>query len=185
MANVYRNVFIHGLNDILGEPSANIKTHSGKTIVITQPLFDDLRECTEAEATHQDALREATTHAYFARRQEIYVNRARRTNATAYSIAILDWFGAPKVLYINFNAWTGKPGEAIRMKARDNVRVASMSVVIRDTQGNVLESGEAVSSERNGWWEYTTKSHVMMEPFPSIEAIAWDLAGNCDSFTIS
>jgi hypothetical protein len=186
MANVYRNISIHRLNEILGEQPTNIKTRSGKTILVNQPFFDDPRECTEIEEAHQDALREATTYANFARRQDVYLHKARANDVTAYSIAILDWFGAPKVLHINFNTWTGKPGELIHLKARDNIRVAGVSLVIRDPQGNVLESGEAVPCEtRSGWWDYITKSHIAMEPFPSLEAIAWDLAGNCDSFTIS
>jgi hypothetical protein len=174
------------LNDILGEESTNVKTRSGKTLLVTQPFFDDPRECMEVEETHQDALRAATTYASFALRQGLYLHKARRTGATAYSIALIDWFGAPRVLQINFSGWTGKPGQIIRMKARDNVRVASVSVVIRDAQGRVMESGEAAASEtHSAWWEYTTQAYVPMEPFPSIEAIAWDLAGNCDSFTVS
>jgi hypothetical protein len=69
------------------------------------------------------------------------------------------------------------------VKARDNVRVARVSVEIRDAEGKVLETGEAVTSKPgSAWWKYTTKTCVPMKPFPRVEAIARDLAGNQDSF---
>ena len=114
MANIDRNIFIHGLTEILADRSASIKTRSGKTILASNPMFDDSRECAETQETHQDALREATTHANFAQRQEAYLNKARGNAATAYSIALIDWFGAPKVLEINVDEWTGEVGETIR-----------------------------------------------------------------------
>ncbi|RPJ23549.1 MAG: hypothetical protein EHM33_20580 [Chloroflexi bacterium] len=186
MANIYGNIFIHGLADLLGDQFADCRTRSGKTILATNPMFDDDRECAETKESHQDALREATTHANFARRQEVYVNKARGNGATAYSIALIDWFGVPEVLEINVDRWTGKPGQTIRVKARDNVLVAGVTVVIRDAGDNALEIGEAMQSEAGSpWWNYTTRSQVTMNPFPSVEATAWDLPGNCDSFVIS
>lgn len=186
MANIDRNIFIHGLTEILADRSANIKTRSGKTILASHPMFDDSRECTETQETHQDALREATTHANFAQRQEAYLNKARGNAATAYSLALIDWFGAPKVLEINVDEWTGEVGETIRVKARDNVMVAGVTVIIRDVNDNLLEMGEAVQSEAgSAWWNYTTRSRVTTPRFPTVEAAARDLCGNCDSFVIS
>lgn len=131
-------------------------------------------------------MRKATTYANFANTQEVYINKARENNVTAYSIALTDWFIAPRVLQINIDRWTGEIGQTIRVKARDNILVADVSVVIRDAEENVLETGEAVQSEAgSAWWNYTTSSCVVMTPFPSVEAIAQDLSGNRDSFIIS
>ena len=127
-----------------------------------------------------------TTYANFAQTQEAYVDQAKANGATAYSIAVTDWSGAPDVLEIDVDDWTGEIGQTIRVKARDNVMVARVSVVIRDAEENVLEMGEAVQSEAGSdWWDYTTKSLVPMSPFPIVEAIAQDLPGNSDSFVIS
>jgi hypothetical protein len=186
MANIHKNVPIHGLIDILGEQSETCKTCSGKTIVVNESSFREGGEFTKTKESLQDAFRKATNYAAFARRQEVYVNKARDKGVTAYSIAISDWFGAPKVLLINLDAWTGKPGQTIRIKARDNVRVAGVTVEIRDAEGKVLETGEAVTSKPGGtWWKYTTKTCLPMKPFPHVEAIARDLAGNQDSFITS
>ncbi len=64
--------------------------------------------------------------------------------------------------------------------------VARVMLVIRDPQGQTLESGEAMPSRPgSAWWSYATKSPVLMSPFPTVQAIAFDLPGNSDSFTIS
>ena len=111
---------------------------------------------------------------------------AKGSGSTAYNIAISDWFGAPQVLEINVDNWTGEIGQTIRVKARDNVKVAGVAVVIRDANEKILEMGAAVQSEEGSvWWTYTTQALVTMTPFPAVEAIAQDLPGNTDSFIIS
>ena len=182
MANTYKKITIHQVTGILDDPSVS-KTRSGETIIISKTMFDDKRESSE---TQQDALREAATYANFASAQEVYINKARRTETTAYNIAIADWFVAPKVLEIDVDNWTGEIGQTVRVKARDNVMVARVSVVICDAGENVLESGEDVqAAPGSAWWNYTTQSVVKMNPFPLVEAIAQDLPGNIDSFVIS
>jgi hypothetical protein len=186
MANIYRNIFIRGLTDILGNQSAYCKTRSGKVISVGKALFDDNSKYMEIEKNDPGAIREAITYADFAKTRDVYLNRELATGVSAYYIAIADWFEAPEVLEINVDAWTGKPRQTIRIKARDNIRVAGVTVMIRDVNDNVLEIGEATQSKSgNSWWHYTTRAYTQMEPFPTVEAIARDLAGNQDSFVIS
>jgi len=186
MAKTYNNIFIFGLTSAFGNSFVNRETPLEKTILASQPVFDRDREYTQTQKTHESAIQEATTYANFAQTQEVYIHKARRSDVTAYTIALTDWFVAPKVLEINVDGWTGEIGQTIRVKARDNVKVARVSVVIRDLEDNVLEMGEAVKSEAGGaWWDYTTKALVTMTPFPIVEATAQDLPGNSDSFVIS
>lgn len=186
MANIYRNISIRGLTDILGKRSAYCKTRSGKIIPVGKAPFDDSWKYMEVQKSDPAAIREAITYADFAKTQDIYLQRELATGVSAYYIAIIDWFEAPEVLEINVDSWTGKPRQTIRVKARDNIKVAGVSVVIRDINENVLEAGEAIpSAPGSPWWRYTTKSYIAMEPFPLVEATARDLAGNPDSFVIS
>lgn len=186
MAKLYNHIWILGANDKLDGPLRGFKTHSGKTLIAHKPMFGDNCKHPKTQKTQKIAVLEATTYANFARMQEVYVKEARRTNTTAYYIAIADWFDAPRVREINVDDWTGEIGQRIHVKARDNVLVTRVSIVIRDVQENVLEMGEAVPSGSGGpWWTYTTKSLVRMTPFPSVEATVYDLPGNSDSFTIS
>jgi hypothetical protein len=186
MAKTFNNIFIRGLSNSLADQFVIRKARSGKTIIANKPVLDENREFTEKQNTLQAAFREATTYAQFAKNQRVYTEMAKGTGSTAYNIAVSDWFGAPKVLEINVDHWTGEIGQTIRVKARDNVKVARVMVEIRDAQENVLESGEAVRSKPgSAWWHYTTQALVTMTPFPIVEATAQDLPGNTASFVIS
>jgi hypothetical protein len=185
MAKHYSSIFARGLTGIIDEP-LEIETCSGKAITANKVLFDDNREYIESLTPKPAAVLGATTYANFARTQDVYLNQEMETGATAYTIAVADWFVAPRVLEINIDRWTGDIGQLIQVKARDNVMVARVSLVIRDAEGKVLEMGEATQSEPgSAWWNYITKSLVPMTPFPTVKAIAEDLPGNSDSFTIS
>lgn len=184
MAKLYSTIFARGLAGIVDE--FVVQTCSGQSITANKALFDDERESIQSLKPDQAAVLEATTYANFAKTQDVYINKELETGVTAYNIAIADWFVAPRVLEIDVERWTGEIGQTIRVKARDNVSVAKVSVVIRDADGKLLETGEAIQSEAgSAWWNYTTKTHVAMTPFPSVKAIVQDLPGNRASYTIS
>ena len=186
MANVYRHIHIQRLTDLVYDRFGSYKTCSGKIIPVTRLRPQQRRINPETRKANQYALRAAAGYASFAHTQDIYINKARRNGTTAYGIALIDWLGAPRVLEIDVDGWTGEVGQTIHVKARDNVGVAGVLVVVRDTEGKILELGEAVQSQTvSAWWNYTTKSCVPMTPFPSVEAIARDLPGNLDSFVIN
>ncbi len=186
MANIYRNIPIHGLAEILGEPSANCKTRSGKTLLATHAKFDDRPEEGKIRGTHPNALRDAAIYTYFARRQDLYVNQTLSREAAASNLDNAGWFGTPRVLSVNTDGWTGEPGQTIYVKVRDNARVAGVSVVIRDGDGKVLEAGEAAPSKTgSAWWKYTAKACIVKTSSLRLKATAWDLAGNCDALIIS
>jgi hypothetical protein len=186
MANIYGNSSFRGFTGAFSDQFIAHETHAGKKILTRKPLFDENRDYVEYLQAGQAAILESTTYANFARTQDVYLEKELETGLTAYNLAIADWFVAPKVSEINVDRWTGEIGQSIRVKARDNVRVARVMLVIRDGQGNVLEAGDAAQLKAGSpWWNYTTRSLVLMTPFPSVQAIAFDLAGNRDSFTIS
>jgi hypothetical protein len=186
MANNGRDNFARGSRRVFGGELVIYETGSGKKIVARKPSFDDNLTYTENQTMRDAALRDAAMYASFAESQEDYIQIAEQTGSTAYALAVADWYGAPKVLEINLDDWTGQPGETIRVKARDNVLVARVTLMIRDHDSQLVEMGEAVHSEAGGlWWTYTTQSQVSLTPFPHVQAIAFDLPGNRDSFTVS
>jgi hypothetical protein len=186
MENIDRNQFARSWRGAFGKQFVVHKTYSGKSIIAGKPLFDDNLAYTETGTMRQAAVRDAATYANFAGTHEVYLRRAEETGTSTYALAVADWFGAPKVLEIDVDGWRGNIGETIRVKARDNVSVMRVVVVIRNAQGQVLEMGDAVQSdEGSAWWNYTTQSSVPLMPLPTLQAIAFDLPGNRDSFTIS
>jgi hypothetical protein len=186
MANVYGNKFARGSRGVFGEQFVVHQTGSGKTIVAGKPIFDENLTYTERQTMHQAAVRDSAIYACFAEHLEHYTCKAKELGTTAYALAVADWYGSPRVLEIDMDGWSGNAGETIRVKARDNLMVASVTLVIRDSGGKIIETGKALHSKAStAWWNYITKSLVPMVPFPSVQAIALDLPGNRASFTIS
>jgi hypothetical protein len=188
MANIYRNIYIRGLNGVDGDQAVYCTTHSGKTIFVRGDRCDGNWKTMSMSIPKREpaAIRAAAAYAYFAKTQDVYLNLECETGVSAYTLAIADWFGRPKVLEMDIDGWTGQIGQIIRVKARDNIMVAAVTVVIRDPQRNFLEMGEAVKPEDGGpWWNYRTQTRVNMDPFPSVAAIVQDLPGNRDVFVIS
>lgn len=188
MAYVYRNILIHPLAEVLHDPFMNLKSPSGRTVLVDRLVQDENRRevATRIKRTPQSSFRAAARYATLAHRQDVYIHKARRTDVTAYSLALADWFSKPEVLQIDLDAWTGDMAETIRVKARDNVRVTGVLVVIRDGQGDVIEMGEAEQSSVDpAWWIYTTRGMVSPSHSPGVEAIAQNVAGNRDSLTVS
>jgi hypothetical protein len=186
MARLYNNIVILGSNGLVGGQFVNRKTRVEQNILSSNPSYEDYRHANETRKAYEAAVRASTTYANFAQTQDVYIKKAKQMGVTPYYIALADWFEAPKVLEINVDSWTGKIGQTIRLKARDNVKVERVSVVIRDADENILEMGEAVQMEAgSSWWNYTTTSLVRMTPFPVVEATAYDLPGNSDTFVIS
>lgn len=185
MADIYGNQFARGFRGTFSKELVVHQTGSGKTIVTSKPLFDENPIYSEKLKMHQAAIRDAAIYASFAEHEDVYIRLAQETGSTAYALAVADWYAAPRVLEIDVDRWTGYAGETIRVKARDNVMVASVRLILRDTEGKMLEMGDAVPSQAGSpWWNYTTQSTVALTPFPSVQAIALDLPGNRDSFFI-
>ena len=185
MAKFHHSMSARGVTDNIADQFVICSTRSGKTFFASAPGFH-IGASKEAHQTPEDAFRAAAAYAAFAAIQDVYIGRAQDSGTTAYDLALIDWFGKPKIFEIDMDSWTGKMGQIVRVKARDNVMIARVAVVIRDAQGSMLEAGEAVRSEAgSAWWIYTTRSFVPMSPLPGVEAIAWDLPGNRDSFLIN
>jgi len=181
MAKVYNNIFVRGLTGTVGDQFVIRKARSGRTVIANKPMFDENREFTEPQKAQQEAFRQATTYAKFAKNQPVYISKAKETNSTAYNIAVADWFGQPQVLDLDISGWTGQIGQEIRVKAKDNVKVASVHVMIRasNSSATALEEGKAVQSETDGLlWTYTTTTLVPMTPGTRLDVTAKDLPGN-------
>jgi hypothetical protein len=185
MAKVHNNIFVRGLTGSVGDQFVIRKTRAGKTIVANKPEFDENREFSEAQIAQQDAFKKATGYAKGAKTQPMYVELAKGTDASAYNLAMKDWFTQPEILEVNTGGWTGGVGHTIRIRAQEEVQVSSVRVTIHQ-DGNVLEAGEAAPSETDGLlWEYVTTTNLTGTPNLQLDATAFDLPGNVGAATVS
>jgi hypothetical protein len=183
MAKVRNNIFLRGLSGALGKQFVIKTTRSGKTIITNMPTFGEDREFSEAQKSHQSAFREASAYARSAKTQPVYVERAKAASSIPYNLAISDWFGRPQVLEIDIREWTGQVGQQIRVRAQDNIHVASVQITIKNDDGTGLEEGEARQTD-GPWWTYTSTSTVPRAAACRVTAVARDLPGNTASLMV-
>jgi len=80
---------------------------------------------------------------------------------------------------IDPSALSGSAGQKIRIRATDDCGLAKVTVQLLDPAEKVLESGEAVlGANRSPDWEYTTQVSLSPGQEISIQAVAYDRAGN-------
>lgn len=128
-----------------------------------------------------EAIRLASTFANFAQDQALYQEMACGTPLTAYSLAVQDYLGKPRVISIDISNWSGEIGQAIRIRARDNIMVLSVRVLIRRNEAShiALEEGEArQSADDRLLWTYTTTTRVPYRFGTRVDVSAYDLPGN-------
>ncbi len=136
MAEVYNNIFVRGLRGAVGDQFVIRRTRSGKTIIANKPVFDENRVFTEAQLAQQSAFQRASAYAKAAKRNPLYIERAKARKSTSYNMAIADWFGKPAILGID-------PGQVIQVLAQDDTRVTRVQVTVHE-HGTLLEQGDAL-----------------------------------------
>ena len=95
----------------------------------------------------------------------------------AFALAVGDFLKAPVVGAIDLSGYAGKSGGKIAIVATDDVGVAGVSVVIRNTvDSTVIEQGVAL--EEAGKWRYTATADAPAGASIVVEVTASDRPGN-------
>jgi len=136
------------------------------------------REPTTAQLAHQERYQAAEYAKTAAKTEPIYAEKAAGTTMTAYNVAVADFLHPPEILDVDLAGYSGKPGETIRIRARDDVKVKQVSVLIADANNQVMEQGNAVQGTVEDWrLEYTTTA-ACSTPSAKVVAHVEDLAGH-------
>jgi hypothetical protein len=165
MTKVSNNVLVRGLSGKFGGQVVFRQLRDGRTIVADVPDFSN-RVLSKDQKAHHSKFKEGAAYAKeAAKTQPLYAQLAAGTMKTAYNVALADFFHPPVIHTVE------RKKSAIRIQASDDVKVTRVSVTIFDTNGRVLEKGEATQGKID-WWEYISQhtGRVLVE--------ARDLAGN-------
>jgi hypothetical protein len=175
MAEVFDNIILEGLRGSLGDKLVLRRGRGGKTIISAKPVFAPDREFSAAQKAHQQAFRAAAAYAKSAKGENVYLAKAEKTGQSAYNLAVKDWFNKPEILELDITGWSGQAGQAIHIKAIDDVQISRVSVVITNGNGTLLEQGNAGPGEAS-WWTYMTT--VSTKGDRQLEVAALDMPGN-------
>ncbi len=178
MAKSQNNVVTHGLSGKIGDMLI-FRQQGGKTIVSTKS--NKPRKQSEKQKEHQKRFQRATLYAKAAQATEEYLTAAASKGKTPYLVAVADFFNAPDIDQIDVSAYTGNPGDMIRIRVTDDFSVKSVTIRISNNDGSLVEEGAAQPDALGIEWIYTAAATNGNLSGDKIEVFASDTPGNITS----
>lgn len=157
MAKSRNNVVTHGLSGKIGDMLV-FSQRNGQTIVGKVP-----KERTQPLSAKQQAQKKRFQEAILygkavmkdAALKEAYAAKADHAKGiSSYNVALADLLHAPDINEIDLSQYTGKKNEIISISVSDDFGVEKVTVKIENTDGTLVEEGEAANKTTH--WEYKT-----------------------------
>lgn len=152
-----KNIVIHGLSGKFGDDIV-FRQYGDKTIATKSP--GKYPPPTDAQQQHRSRFQQACFYwKGIKNNQQVLDNykAAAGEGQTAYNIALADFLQGPDIEEIDVSAYTGKPGQIIRIKATDDFKVIAVNVSICNADGTLVEEGASAEGD-NGYWIYETQA---------------------------
>ena len=158
MAKSVNNIITHGLSGKIGNILV-FKQVNGKTIVSKMPTKSNKEN--EKQKAHRQKFQEAIIYAKASLKDQDlkpeYEAEAKDKDLKPNNIAVADFLKAPQIEEINLSAYTGKKGDIIKIKAMDDFKVKAVSVKIENSDGTLVEEGNA--TQEGLYWIYKTTAN--------------------------
>lgn len=169
-----------GLRGKFGETHA-YKRIRGKMAMVSLPGSPD--QLSETQKAIKDRFLRAVRYAKAQINDEKmlaeYEKGITQKKNSAYVVALTDWLNAPKVSEIRTSDYVGAVGDPIRITATDDFKVVRLRVILRASDGNELERGDAVQDVKNSdTWHYTATVTNPSVAGTTISATAFDTPDN-------
>ena len=156
MAKAGKNLILHGVSGKIGDQIV-IRQRGGE-IIVSQAPGKRTKELTEAQKAHLAEFQQAIIYGKSAMTDEAtkaeYEEKAEGMKS-AFNVAVADFMHAPQIDEIDVSAYTGAKGDTIRVRAVDDFKVVQAHVEIYNSDGSLVEEGDAVQQENGLDWVYT------------------------------
>lgn len=179
MAIIEGNPFVQGARGMVMNQIV-YRQRDGKTILSAKPKKSD-KPLTDKQKAQHSRLNEGNKYAERVKADEVLfeIYQAEATASLSWhNRAVKDYLEAPVIEDVLVKGFTGKAGDTIVIYAFDNFSIASVKVTITDSEGNILEAGEANVEIDNGKYVYRLKADIPTEKGVKLKAEARDLPGN-------
>ena len=157
------------------------KNRLGVPYVAAPPYIKKNRIASESEHANRMSFAEAVEFGKKAIRdpqlKAEYASLAK-PRQTPYNAAVSDARLPPKINSLLTQGYTGKIGSCILINATDNIKVKRVHIIIYNQAMELIEQGEAVDNGDNSNWIYSATVSAEDITGGTIEARAYDLAGN-------
>lgn len=180
MAKVRDNVLVKGYSGTIGG-ELTFRLIGGKTFVSKHQRAPSVAP-TEKKLAVQTKFGMATSYARRAVKDpavKAMYQAVVKGGQRAFNIAMIDALNSPVVESIQADRYTGRVGDPVIIRARDDFKVASVVVSIYSQRGVLLEQGQAVEPEdADGEWLYVASQENPEPAGSSVSVVAMDMPGN-------
>jgi hypothetical protein len=154
------------------------RNRHGKTVMARKP--DESRKPPTAnQESAKDKFRLAALYATGVMNDPLmkafYASKAA-TGQSAYNMAFADYYDAPRIKDINIGGYSGNVGDKIKVTAVDSFKVNAVEVKITQSNGTLVEEGNAVRG--SVFWEYSCTVNNASISGCIVTVTAYDLPGN-------
>ncbi|WP_298715566.1 hypothetical protein [Chitinophaga sp.] len=179
MAKATDNLLLHGVSGTLGGQFV-IRQHMGKSIICKRPRkftggptegLGNVREKFQMSSVYARSMKNDP---------DVYAayKASARNGQSAYNVAMADCFNAPEIREIDTDAYTGKAGDKIRIRAVDDFLVKDVHLTMFSPDGSLLEEGAATANGNGFDWYFSAKKVNAALSGTRIRIQVFDLAGN-------
>jgi hypothetical protein len=179
MAESNENVFTMSTKGMVGKQMV-FSQRAGKTFMGKRPAPSRNAVLPQSQAI-RDKFKLATL---YAKKQildpviKAAYQAAAGPRASAYTKAVTDYLVSPEIRKIKTALYTGAIGSKLSVTAVDDFKVVRLTVSIRNANGDLLETGEAVEDPIKIDWVYTSTVLNAAVQGTTITAEAFDTPGN-------
>ena len=181
MAKFKGNVILKNVRGTIGK-QVLVKSYLGTEYMCAKPEYNDNRSVSKLEQASRDRFANTTAYAKDAMKKPelkaLYASLRIKKNHTAYITAKIDASYPPEITSLITQGYSGKAGSRILVQAKDVIKVNRVKVIVYKSPNEVLEEGEAVDNGDGFNWLYTAAVDVNSLNGISVEALAYDIAGN-------
>jgi hypothetical protein len=182
MAKVKKsNVVMYGVSGKIGGLLIFRQMKGGKTVVAKIPDRSESDNPSESQVKQRKRFQQAVLYGKGAignpETGELYKKAAAKQNRQAFNVAVADYFNAPDIDAIDVSEYTGNVGDKISISASDDFMVKAVKVSIINSDGSLVEEGDATHIAGNLWEYIATQQNDNIEG-DKIVVSASDLPGN-------
>jgi hypothetical protein len=186
MAKITKNSLVRGARGNFGKEFV-YKKRGKNTYITSMPTFENRKMTAEQEKV-TDKFGSASLYAKGALADpelKLQYQKKATKGLTAHNIALRDYLRSPVVKSIDTSKYDGMPDSIIEVKAKDDFRVTEVTVSIRDSNGTVIEKGQAALNAIDlSKWTYKATEKNSPLTGSVVTATAVDLPGNKASLDV-
>jgi len=178
MAESKNNVVTHGLS---GKIDLLVFRQKGTKTIVSKVPHKSSKPATAAQEAVKERFQQAVIYGKSVTAdptaKAAYEDQAKE-GQSAYNVAIADFFNAPDIEEINVQNYTGAIGSKIIVKATDDFEVSKVHVKIENSDGSLVEEGDAVADAIGLHFTYTATVSNASLVGDKITVTAYDNPGN-------